>query len=171
MKNSCLILGTGYVGKFYLKQYPSCAWTSRREQVPEIDTNNFQKHLCFDLKNKETWESIKTSLSNISQVLWTFSAASNEDEETKALEFYNSYLKDKNVIVYSSTSAYISQIENEVVDESYPLRLNEFRFRTEEKLRQSGAMIVHLSGIIGPERYPKSWYERKLVKNAENILK
>ena len=144
MNKSCLILGTGYCGRFCLKEYPDCDWTSRRESVPEIEKPN-KEHLVFDLTKKETWSNVLKSSSK--NVLWSFAAASNADEEMKAVDFYDTYLKEKNVIVYSSTSAYLSEIENELVDENFPLHTEQFRFRTEEKLRQKGAMIVHLSGF------------------------
>lgn len=156
---SCLILGTGYVGKYYLKKYPDCAWTSRREQVG---------NLKFDLLDKETWSSLRES--PFKNVLWTFAPASSPDEELKSLELFNEYFKDKNVLVYSSTSAYVFKVEDELVDESYPLRIEEPRFRCEEKLRENGAMIVHLSGIIGTDRYPRKWYERNWVKHGQNVL-
>ncbi len=54
--------------------------------------------------------------------------------------------------------------------ENHPLKLEQARFLTEEKLREKGALILHLSGIIGEDRYPKKWYENKLVKYARSIL-
>ena len=70
------------------------------------------------------------------------------------------YLKNKNVIVLSTTSAYKSEIENEEINENSKLNLDEPRIYAEEELRKKGALILHLSGILGPERYPKNWYEK-----------
>lgn len=162
----CLILGTGYCGKYYLKRFPDCLWTSRRESPSDIESSN--KPIRFDLMNKKTWDSLAQI--DCQNILWTFPAASNAEELANSLEVFNLYFKNKNVLVYSSTSAYVCKIENELVDETFPLRLAEFRFQAEEDLRENGAMIVHLSGIIGPDRYPKSWYERNLVKYGQNIL-
>ena len=48
--------------------------------------------------------------------------------------------------------------------------MEKYRFSGEEKLREKGALILHLSGIIGPDRYPARWYENNWVKNQNNIL-
>lgn len=31
-------------------------------------------------------------------------------------------------------------------------------------------MALHLSGIVGPDRYPKKWYDNGWVKNGQNVL-
>lgn len=56
------------------------------------------------------------------------------------------------------------------VDETYPLKIDKARYSAEEKLREKGAMVLHLSGIIGPGRYPKKWYDNGWVKNGQNVL-
>ncbi len=169
MNKSCLILGTGYCGRFCLKAYPDCDWTSRRESVPEIEKPN-KGHLVFDLIKKDTWTNVLKSSSK--NVLWSFPAASNAEEETNAVEFYDTHLKGKNVIVYSSTSAYLSKIENELVDETFPLRTEEFRFRTEERLRQRGAMVVHLSGFYSVLiNYTKKIFIKRTYVDSSDFIK
>jgi nucleoside-diphosphate-sugar epimerase len=56
------------------------------------------------------------------------------------------------------------------VNEDTPILLENVRFRAEEMLRQKGALILHLSGIIGKDRYPKKWYEMNFVKEGKKIL-
>ena len=155
-----LILGYGYVAQFYLKKNPSSLWTSRKV------TENTEHSFYFDLLNKESWKNIP----NVHFVLWTFSAARNHEEVIEAVHFFDLYLKNKNVIILSTTSAYKTTNENEEVDENSNLNFENPRVFAEEELRKKGALILHLSGIIGPERYPKIWYQKNLVKYGENIL-
>ncbi len=56
------------------------------------------------------------------------------------------------------------------MNEDFPLKLDQARFLAEEKLREKGALILHLSGIIGDDRYPLKWYEKKWIKYSQNIL-
>lgn len=171
MKNNCLILGCGYVGTFYLDKYRDSDWTSRKplESKPSKQLEDIKADLnepvYFDLVDKSTWNNLPDSR----DVLWSF-AINSPEEEQLALEFYQSHMKDRNVIVYSSTSAYRFETENEVVSEDHPIKLDKPRFSAEEKLREKGALVLHLSGIIGKDRYPLKWYENKWVKNALNIL-
>ncbi len=155
-----LILGLGYVAGFYLKKYSNNVWTSRKLQE---NTDNF---FYFDLLNKDSWKNI----SSFDQILWTFPVVQNKNEIENCLTFFDKYLKNKNVIILSTTSAYKSQTENEEIDENSKLNLDDPRIYVEEELRKKGALILHLSGILGPERYPKNWYEKKRVKYGENIL-
>ena len=155
-----IILGLGYVAGFYLKKNPHYVWTSRK--LKENTENSFY----FDLLDKDSWKNI----SSFDQILWTFPAVQNKNEIENCLTFFDLYLKNKNVIVLSTTSAYKSEIENEEINENSKLNLDEPRIYAEEELRKKGALILHLSGILGPERYPKNWYEKKRVKYGENIL-
>lgn len=56
------------------------------------------------------------------------------------------------------------------INEDHPLKIEKVRFSAEEKLREKGALVLHLSGILGNDRYPRKWYENKWIKNGQNIL-
>ena len=174
MKNNCLILGCGYVGTYYLSKFSDSDLTSRKpvESRPNKELNESRKTtlnepILFNLTDRTTWNNITDS----EKVLWAFAPAATAEEVELAIEFYNTHLKEnRNVIVLSSTGAYVFNKENELVDENYPTKMDQPRYRAEERLRESGAMILHLSGIIGEHRYPKKWYDNKWVKHGETIL-
>ena len=158
-----LILGCGYLGNFYLKNHPNSLCTKRN--ISDFETEKI-KPFYFNLYDKESWKNIPDA----ENILWTFPAATDESNSKEALEFYKSCLRNKKVIVISSTSAYVSKIENEIVNEDYEIKLNEPRFFAEELLRKEGALILTVSGIIGPHRLPLNWYKKNLVVYAQNIL-
>lgn len=162
-KDDLVILGCGYVGSFFLKKHPRVYFSNRAHKA-SVSENH--QHIHFDLQNESTWKNIPDT----KNVLWTFSAAENTLEATKAVLFFEEYLKNRNVVVLSSTSAYVQNFENESICENSPIAFHNYRFFAEENLRKSGALILHLSGIIGPERTPLNWYQKNLVTYAENIL-
>ena len=86
LEKECMILGLGYVGRFYLEKYPNLKWTSRK-----LKTNS-EKSLYFDLLNKQSWNAVESARS----YLWTFPAAQSEEELKNAVDFFNLYLKNKN---------------------------------------------------------------------------
>ncbi len=157
------ILGCGYVGSFFIQKHPHIFYTNRKILSEKSNNNN---QIYFDLNNKASWHNITTS----KNVLWTFPAAKNEREVDESILFFNNHLKNKNVIVLSSTSAYCTSVENEIINEDSNIFLDLPRFCAEEKLREQGATILHLSGIIGPNRTPLNWYKKNLIKHEENIL-
>ncbi|MGY3803328.1 hypothetical protein ACWNT8_04610 [Pigmentibacter ruber] len=158
--NKCIILGCGYVGKHFLSSHPSCFFTQR------TDIKDSNKGIKFDLLNKDTWKNLKDS----DFVLWTFALSNPNLKIDLISDFYNLYCKNKKVIILSSTSAYQLSDENLQIDEDFPLQIEDQRYIKEEHLRKMGALILHLSGIIGPNRYPKKWYIEKRVKFGKNIL-
>ncbi len=158
-----IILGCGYIGSFFLEKHPEAYYTNRKNKLKNIEN---KKQIYFDLLDESSWKNIPYT----KNVLWTFSAANNENEIFKSLEFFNEYLKNRNVIVLSTTSAYFYNFENEFINEDSKILLNEPRFCAEEKLRSHGALILHLSGIIGPGRTPLNWYIKNLVNYGENVL-
>ncbi len=149
----CLILGCGYVGEKFLQAYPNCYFTKRKLTVK--NENAFE----FDIFDKTSWQNIKDT----KNILWTFPVAKDLNEKNLVTEFFLKYCKSKNVIILSSTSAYIVKKENELVSEEFPIQLQEALFLMEEEFRKQGALILHLAGIIGPNRYPKNWYLHKRV--------
>ena len=114
MKENTLVLGCGYTGTFFLEKFKDTDWTSRKpsEARPNKQLDNVKSDIrtpiCFNLVDKSTWNNISDS----KNVLWTF-AIKDSDEEKLALEFYELHLKNRNVIVFSSTSAYKFETQNE----------------------------------------------------------
>ena len=152
---SFLILGCGYVGNAVKDQFPDARFTHRN---------------IFDLNNRKTWSSEVLSVAPGGTVLWTFPAASTLEEEALAVELYETFFQGLRVVVYGSTSAYRVQQEDEWVTEETELDLGQIRARTEEKLREKGACILHLAGIFGPGRDPLRWYERGLIQAGLSYL-
>ena len=152
---SVLILGQGYVGTHLLRDFPHAQSTRRS---------------TFELARPETWEQNEELFRASQLVIWTFPAASNELEEHLATQFFDLHLSHARVIIYGTTSAYRVQKKDEWVDETTALDMTQVRTRTEEKLRQKGACIVHLSGIFGPGRLPLNWYLRGLIQSASSYL-
>ena len=113
MTSNCLILGTGYVGTYYLEKFPNSYWTSRNptESRPTKSQSleALNEPIYFSLTDKESWE----NLPDCKNVLWTFAIKDSLEEEELALEFYDSYLIDKNVIVYSSIGGYKVETRNQ----------------------------------------------------------
>lgn len=156
----CLILGCGYVGEKFLQTFPECYFTKRKLIEPR------ENAIEFDIFNKMSWQNIIET----KNILWTFPVAREMSERNLVTEFFSNYCKNKNVIILSTTSAYVVENENDKVDENFPIQLQEARFLMEEEFRKEGALILHLSGIIGPNRYPKNWYLQNRVKYGKNVL-
>lgn len=120
MKDNVLILGCGYTGTFFLDKYKDSDWTSRTpaQSKPTNQLENSKSQLrepiCFNLVDKETWNNISDS----KNVLWAF-AINDFEQEKLALEFFDSHLKDRNVIILSSTGAYNVEKENEGIDVTF----------------------------------------------------
>jgi hypothetical protein len=114
MKYNTLILGCGYTGTYYLNKFKDTDWTSRNplESRPTkqlgISKSDTRDPICFNLVDRTTWGNITES----KNVLWTF-AINDAEEEKLALEFYDEHLKNRNVIIYSSTGAYKFDNPNE----------------------------------------------------------
>jgi hypothetical protein len=198
MTSNCLILGTGYVGTYYLEKFPNSYWTSRNptESRPTKSQSleALNEPIYFSLTDKESWE----NLPDCKNVLWAFAIKDSLEEEELALEFYDSYLIDKNVIVYSSIGGYKVETRNQgklyissrtnclkkmstnsfsyqnlsfiVIDEDSPIKMENARYRAEEKLRQKGALVLPIAGILGKNRYPKRWIESDWIKEGQKVM-
>ncbi|WP_130611589.1 hypothetical protein [Fluviispira sanaruensis] len=154
-----IVLGKGYVGKFYCEKFPNVLATSRNK-------NSQDDAIYFDLTNKDSWK----NLPFCENIIWTFSAAESEIESQYAKEFFSYYCLNKKVLILSTTSAYIHAYDDEVIDENSPLDNSRLRIKTEEELRLQGACIVHLAGIFGPNRLPKNWFIQGRVQDPDGII-
>lgn len=115
MASNFLILGTGYVGTFFLEKFPQSFWTSRKpaesrptKSLTPESQQSLKEPIYFSLTDKGSWK----NLPDCQNVLWTFAIRDTTDEQL-ALELYDSHFADKNVIIYSSTSAYKVETENQ----------------------------------------------------------
>jgi nucleoside-diphosphate-sugar epimerase len=165
LSSDVLILGCGYVGSYFLNRNPNSFYTNRK--IIASNCNN-TRQFYFDLNDKSSWDSVLNINSN--NILFTFPVAKNMNDIDNLILFFNNYLKDKNVIILSTTSAYKVNYTNEYISEESDLLLDNPRFYAEDILRNMGSLILHLSGIIGPNRTPLNWYRKNLVSSGENIL-
>jgi nucleoside-diphosphate-sugar epimerase len=160
-----LVLGAGFVGRRLKHCYPSVCLTSRSPGRADI---------IFDLYDQRTWANLPKEVNN---VVWTFPAASSEGPQASARhclaeEFFDTYCVSKNVVVYGSTSCYLTEPSRqwqEVTEES-SLNLEDRRVITEEALRKKGAMLLVLAGIFGLERDPIRWLSAGRVLNGESLV-
>lgn len=150
-----LILGNGYCGSRLIKKVTNAAVTSRQPKSKEI--------IHFDLHDQSTWKNLPQS----KVVIWTF-ACKNEELEF-ALYDHLKTIADQ-IIIYSTTSVYKHEYDNQVITESSELDFTKARLIAEEKLRSLGANIFTLCGIFGPKRDPKNWLLKGLIKNPNKTV-
>ncbi len=150
-----LILGCGYVGTAVSKKFSNVKCTRKSN---------------FELGKRETWNPEILSVPPHGIVLWTFPAASTEEEEALAVELYDRFFQKIQVVIYGSTSSYKVLKPDDWITEENELDLSQFRTRTEERLRQKGACILQLAGIFGPGRNPIRWYQQGLIQTGLSYL-
>ncbi|MCC6208353.1 MAG: hypothetical protein IT488_09395 [Gammaproteobacteria bacterium] len=154
------ILGVGYVGQALLRHFPTAAPTRRRALPPASAT--------FDLHNPDTWDNPPLAGRT---VVWTFPA----EPLAHVQAFHAARLKDAaGLIVLGSTSAYrladeASSSDLTVTEES-PLDMNQPRVQGEEWLRERGATVLRLAGIIGPGRDPVGWLRKGLIRDGAKLV-
>lgn len=150
-----LILGNGYCGSRLIKKIKNGRITSRSPELSE--------QIYFDLNDKDSW----SNLPEAKIVIWTFACKNQENE----FRFYQNLLKkSQQIIIYSTSSVYKHEFDNQVITESTPLKLDNPRLIAEERLRKLGANIFTLSGIFGPQRDPKNWLLKGLIKNPQKTV-
>jgi nucleoside-diphosphate-sugar epimerase len=150
-----LILGCGYVGSALAEKIPDvvCTYSS----VQKTDKRN---GIYFHLDDRNSWDNIPA----VADVIWTLPAA----PLNLAQEFHKTVLNNCNrIVVYGSTSCYLTSKNEEVVTEEHPLDLNRDRVAGEEYLRKAGATILVLSGIYGPNREPVNWLRKGLIRSPD----
>jgi len=150
-----LILGCGYVGSALANEIPDAVFTHKSIQKAEE-----RNGIYLNLDDQNSWENI----SAVDDVIWTLPAA----PLNLVQEFHKTVLHDcKRIVVYGSTSCYLTSKNEEVVTEEYSLDLNRDRVAGEEYLRKAGATILVLSGIYGPNREPVNWLRKGLIRSPE----
>jgi nucleoside-diphosphate-sugar epimerase len=154
MKAQTLILGAGYTGQV-LAEHLNAAYTRRQPLSASA--------IYFDLNQPDCWQNIP----NVPQIIWTFPATPLEQVQA----FYNAHLiQVPKLFVYASTSCYQVDEDDAWIDETQPLDLSRERVKSEEWLREHGATILVLAGIYGPNREPRNWLQRGLIKTPYKRL-
>lgn len=168
VRKQLLVLGNGYVGKAVFDsggEQKDVVVTSRAGR--SVATGTPDEPLLFDLQRKETW----ALAASFDYILWTFPAAQNFAEVDLALEFFETMgLADKSVMILGSTSCFLNKIPGALVNEDYPLDINQPRVVAEESLRQKSAFILCLAGIYGPGRDPCQWLLRGLIQYSDSYI-
>lgn len=140
-----LILGLGYTGEVLKRRLD--------EEGGELITTTKSSglgDLDFDLMKDSTW----LDLPEAETTFWLFPA---EDKKTTLRFLKSNGSRLGKLIVLSSTGFFKPQNEDGEVTENSPLDLENERVKSEEALREYGAVIVHASGIYGPRRDPREW--------------
>ena len=146
-----LILGKGYTGT-RLKKAIGASLITTRNPSSEDD-------IYFKLEDVDSWANLPSG----KQVIWTF-ACVNSDLENKFFHFLND--RSTNVYIYSTSSVYLHEYDQQHIDEESPLDLQRPRTVAEEAYRSAGANILTLCGIYGPDRTPENWLKKGLIKNV-----
>lgn len=151
--STTLILGSGYVGSALVAQIPHAVFThSTQQNVRTLGG------IYFRLQDRDSWRSLPPA----SDIIWTFPAAPLE----LVRELHETAMQDyKRLLVYGSTSCYLTSEDDETVTESYSVDLSKARVAGEEYLRDQGAMILVLSGIHGPGREPIEWLRQGRIRS------
>ena len=165
-----VILGSGYVARFMLSPtsfYLDVLHTSRKPNhnlswVPP------KQRLGYDLMQRDTWRNIPTD----ADLLWCFPAAPVE-----AVREFAAGMRGlpRKLVVLGSTSAY-DVLEPDSyppprIDESAPIDLSKPRVQGEEFLRkESGAIVLRVSGIYGPNRNPLDWIRTGRVSPSRKYV-
>lgn len=148
-----LILGSGYVGSALAAQIPHAVFThSTQQNVRTLGG------IYFRLQDRDSWRSLRP----VGDIIWTFPAAPLD----LVRELHETAMQDcKRLLVYGSTSCYLTLKDDEMVTESYPLDFSKARVAGEEYLRDQGATILVLSGIHGPGRQPIEWLQQGRIRS------
>ena len=150
-----LILGCGYVGCALAEKIPDAIFTHRSIQKAEEPNG-----IYFNLDDLNSWDNIPV----VADIIWTLPAA----PLNLVQKFHKTVLPDcSRIVVYGSTSCYLTSKNEEVVTEEHPLDLNRGRVAGEEYLRKAGATILVLSGIYGPNREPANWLRKGLIRSPD----
>lgn len=152
---STLILGRGYVGSALTARIPHAEFT-HSTQLQAKATGS----IYFSLEDRSSWR----NLPPVDDIIWTFPAAPLD----RVREFHQSTLQGcKRLLVYGSTSCYLTGEDDETVTEDSALNLSKERVQGEEYLRQNGATLLVLSGIYGPGREPVEWLRKGRIGSLQ----
>jgi nucleoside-diphosphate-sugar epimerase len=150
-----LILGNGYCGSRLIKTAKNALVTSRAPKDSNI--------VYFDLNDAGSWK----NLPKAKTIIWTFACKNQVNE----IELFK-YLREisQQIIIYSTSSVYNHEYNDQVITESSSLNFDNPRLIVEEKLRELGANIFTLCGIFGPNRDPKNWLLKGLIKSPQKTV-
>ncbi len=148
-----LVLGGGYVGNALVDKIVSVEFTHASVEKAKI-----HRGIYFRLEDQSSWQNLPTT----QDVIWTFPAAPLD----LIREFHETKLQNcKRLLVYGSTSCYLTSHDEETVTEDNPLDLTKERVKGEEYLRQKGATLLILSGIYGLGREPVNWLRNGRIRS------
>jgi nucleoside-diphosphate-sugar epimerase len=102
----------------------------------------------------ETWPNVPPAQA----IVVTFPAVL--PQTSKLIDFFRSRGDLPQLIVYGSTSRYSTREPDELVSEEYDVDKTQARVLGENFLQSHGATVLVLSGLVGPNREPKSWIQR-----------
>lgn len=152
---STLILGCGYVGSALAAKIPYSEFTHSTQRKTKAAGGTY-----FSLEDRSSWPNLPPA----GDIIWTFPAAPLDGVR----EFHQTALQNcKRLIVFGSTSCYLTREDNETVTEESPLDLSKERVKGEEYLRQKGATLLVLSGIHGPGREPVDWLRKGRIRSLQ----
>lgn len=147
-----------------LARFPNAHATHQRNPSGDPRTQ------VFRLDDPETWSHPPL---DGRAVVWTFPARPIE----RVQQFHRAALQaTSNLIVLGSTSAYrVPSAEAQeagivTVSESSPLDMDQPRVVGEEWLRERGATILQLAGIVGPGREPEAWLRAGRIKDGGKLV-
>lgn len=163
-----MLLGAGFTGRrlYADLQGKYCVTLTSRRGLREGSGTPEDTRL-FNLPDRQSWANVYDT----DFVVWTFPAAVEHHEVALAGEFVQQLnQREIPVVVFASTSCYITESPDQLVDESFPLDLSQPRVCAEETLRRSGCLILALAGLYGPGREPADWLRRGLIKNSQQFI-
>ncbi|MEQ1793087.1 MAG: hypothetical protein ABL970_02760 [Nitrospira sp.] len=164
MRNSLVILGSGYTARFLwplvADRSPQTFATSRspEQHLSYVPT---AQRIRFDLAQPDTWANIPQG----AELIWCFPAAPLDLVQQFARTLNTS---SSRLVVLGSTSAYDIGGSPEYppawIDETAPIDLTKPRVQGEEFLRTNcDAIILRIAGIYGPARNPVDWIRKGRV--------
>lgn len=165
MTSPVLLLGKGYTGSFLLQQLHSL----HRPAVVATRHPNTTDELFFELSDQSTWDALPLCPA----VVWLFPPTPLEHVRALAGKLFE---KTRTLVVIGTTSSFLPQVSDAVVDESTPLNPLASRVLGEEYLRSRGAIVLRSAGIYGPAidsfaaRDPIDWMKRGLIGSSRQFL-
>lgn len=161
-----VILGAGYTGKFLYQQAMKDGWqvfATSRSPEKHLSYVEPSSRIHFDLEQPDTWK----NLPGPANIVWCFPALPQPTASMIAKEMTS---KGSHILLLGSTSAY-PPLDKKLTDEQVPLNMTLPRVQSEEHLRElSGAIVLRLAGLYGPDRHVLNWIRRGKIKNTNRYV-